>query len=808
MKKAYPLLTIFTLCWTLALGQQIQGRVTDIHNVPLQGATINIYRQDSGTPIESVSSDSTGRYIFEKLTVGIYYQVKSTMVGFEAWAKDSILIKQPTSLELHIAMEPSSSNLAEVTVTAERAYIEKRHDRTVVNPDIMLSSTGGTALEALEKSPGVLLDQSGNIRLSGKSGVSVYIDDRPTNLVGEQLREFLRTVPVAQIDRIELMTNPPANYDAAGSGGIIAIHTKRYRSKGIHGGVSLAYQQGKYGQTNNSADIAFNNFKWALSATTSFSTTDTYTDLDILRKFEGGQSLMSPIFSQDTWIRRKGTSLSGRLGADYFMDEKSTIGVNLNLRSSPLELKSLGESRFISSPENPDSILIANNIEERTFSNLGANLNYRYKKPESGQKLTIDLDFLNYRGNNEQLFDNSTYLPGGEATAFESQLGRVPNDIKIYSAKADFVHPFKETIRISSGLKTSSTFTDNDADFYRIFEDDMVVDLEKTNHFRFRESIHSAFTSIDGKYGKWSYQAGLRFEGTISSGHQLGNGMQPDSSFNRRHFDFFPTVYLQYRPSAESKHAISLNYGRRIDRPHYAWLNPFVTPFDKYTYYVGTPYLRPSFVNQTELSYNFQPLVDFTLAYAKVKDLMSETIRIEDGIYYSQQGNLGSLKTLSATLNVTYSPIEKVTLIGHTAIHHIHTKSAIFGQQLDTKGTFMLIRPALTYKPSEKWTFQVDGEYQGGQKFAQFSMKDRTRVNSAINFKMNAGCSFNLAINDIFHSDINAGEIGYLSGTYATFSTLRDSRTVNLSFRYRFTKGAKNDRQYQGGGAQSEQQRT
>src|SRR5690606_36063666 len=143
---------------------------------------------------------------------------------------------------------------------------------------------------------------------------------------------------------------------------------------------------------------------------------------------DGGQSLTSPIFSQDTWIRRKGISLSGRLGADYFMDEKSTIGVNLNLRSSPLELKSLGESRFMSSPENPDSILIANNKEERMFSNLGANLNYRYKNPESGQKLTIDLDFLNYRGNNEQLFDNSTHLPGGEAISFESQLGRVPND--------------------------------------------------------------------------------------------------------------------------------------------------------------------------------------------------------------------------------------------------------------------------------------------------------------------------------------------------------------------------------------------
>src|SRR5690606_27103565 len=287
-----------------------------------------------------------------------------------------------------------------------------------------------------------------------------------------------------------------------------------------------------------------------------------------------------------------------------------------------------------------------------------------------------------------------------------------------------YVHPLNKGFLITTGLKSSRTNTDNRSDFFGIIEGEKFPDLEKTNHFRFRESRHAAYLNTEGKLGKWNYQAGLRLEGTYSDGHQLGNASKPDSAFKRSHLDLFPTFFLQYKPSKESRHSASLNYGKRIDRPHYSWLNPFVTPFDKFTYYIGTPYLRPSFINQTELSYTFQPLVDFTLAYAKVKDLMSETIRIEDGVYYSQQGNLGSLKTFSATLNVTYSPIEKFTLIGHTAIHHIHTKSAIYGQQLDTKGTFMLIRPALTYKPSEKWTFQVDGEYQGGQKFAQFSMKE------------------------------------------------------------------------------------
>ncbi|WP_196940094.1 TonB-dependent receptor [Sphingobacterium pedocola] len=808
MKRAYTLFFLLFLRCVMGLGQQVCGRVTDIQGKPLQAATINIHWQDDKSHVGSVSSDSSGLFIFKDLAIDRFYRVRVSLIGFETWSKDSIGIGANSTVELDVLMVPKSSNLEEVSVTAERPYIEKRSDRTVITPDVMLTGIGGTAFEALEKSPGVQLDRSGNIRLSGKAGVSVYVDDRPAYLTGEELKGYLRSIPLAQIDRIELMTNPPSNYDAAGNGGIIVLHTKRYRSRGVHGGASLAYQQGRYGRTINSADIAINREKWAMAASSSLSTTNTYTDLDILREFGDGQVVMSPIFSQNTWIRRKGISIGGRLGTDYFLDESNTFGINLSLQSSPIVLESYVESWFMTSSEILDSILQANNREDRTFSNLGTNFNYRYKKPGSEQKLTVDLDYLVYNGNNEQYFDNTTYLSSGEPIALESQFGKVPNDIRIYSVKADLIHPVGNALRVSTGLKSSRTMTDNDADFYRILEEKLIVDLEKTNHFRFRESIHAAYVNMDGKYGNWNYQAGLRFEGTISGGHQLGNGSQPDSSFNRRNMDFFPTLYLQYRPSGESKHAVSMNYGRRVDRPHYAWLNPFVTPFDKYTYYIGTPYLKPSYIQQAELAYNFQPLLDLTLAYGKVSDLMSETIRIQDGVYYSQQDNLGLSTTMSATLNLSYVPLKGLTLNCHAAIHSINTKSEIFGQNMDTRGTYRLVRPTITYKLSERWSFQVDGEYQGSQKFAQFTMKERIRANTAINFKMNSICSFNLAITDLLHSDINAGDIGYLGGAYATFSTVRDTRFVNLSLRYRFTKGTKNDRNYQGGGAQSEQQRT
>lgn len=805
--KIYAFIFPLSFCSTLAQGQQIRGTLKDTAGQPLEAATVALYRQSDERQLASVGTDTAGRFHFKNLTAGLH-RLKISIIGYETLSKDSIEVRGSAITELPLVLNSAQGKFDEILVTAKRPYIEKRLDRTVINPDALLSNAGGTALEALEKSPGVQLEQNGNIRLSGKSGVSVYIDDRPTYLTGEELREYLRALPIAQIDRIELMTNPPANYDVVGSGGIIVIHTKRYRSKGMHGGASLAYQQGRYGQTVNSADFGLNRQKWALATSFSLTTTNTYTDLDIFRRFDSGTTTMSPIFSQDTWIKRKGKSFGGKIGTDYFMSNNSTLGININLRSSPLVLTSYGESRFMSSSNMQDSSLRANNREDRRFSNLGTNINYRYKRPDSEQKLTIDLDYLIYNGNNEQHFNNTTYQTNGVATVFEALVGKVPNKMRIYAAKTDYVHPLKKGLRISSGLKSSRTNTDNRADFFKVVDDKMISDLEKTNHFRFRESIHAAYLNMDGNSGQWNYQAGLRFEGTISQGHQLGNEAKPDSSFKRRHMDFFPTVFLQYKPSTESKHAASFNYGRRIDRPHYSWLNPFITPFDKYTYYTGTPYLRPSYIHQAELSYSFQPLFDMTLAYGRVSDLMSETIRIVNGVYYSQQGNLGSLTTKSATFNISYEPLAKLSVNCHAAIHSVHTKSELFGQQMDTKGTFILIRPTFTYKVSSKWIVQLDGEYQGSQKFAQFTVKERARANTAVNFKMNSTCSINLAINDLLHSDTNAGEIGYLADTYATYATVRDTRTVNLSFRYRFTKGAKNDRSYQGGGAQSEQQRT
>lgn len=779
----------------------------DADGKPLAAATIALYHAREPKPVQEISTDTIGRFHFKNVATG-FHQIRVSLVGFEDSRKDSIAIIGSDPLELVIRLVQTSNELEEVRITGKRPFVEQRLDRTIINPEALLSSTGGTAMDVLEKSPGVSLDQSGHVRLSGKSNTAVYIDNRPTYLTGEELQQYLRSLPATEIDRIELMTNPPSNYDVAGNGGIIVIHTKKSRSKGIHGGISLAYQQGKYGQTINSGDISINREKWAIGSSASLVTTNTFTDLHIYRKFDESMASVSPVFSQNTWIRRQGTSLAGRLNADYFVDTKSTLGVNVNMRSTPLLLRSEGESHFMGTSLTQDSSLSAINKEDRSFCHLGMNVNFRHKLPDTEQMFTIDLDYLRYIGDNDQGFTNTTYHPDGRPIYFERLVGYLPNQIHIYSAKADYTYPVREGLLLAAGVKSSRTSTNNVADFYHILEDIAVLDLEKTNHFRYREYIHAAYFNANGNKGKWAYQAGIRMEATNANGHQLGNDVQPDSTFRRHYLDFFPSLFVQYKFSPESKHSTKLNYGKRIDRPHYTWLNPFITPFDRYTYYVGNPYLKPAYIHQAELSYRYEPYLDVTFAYAKVNDLMTETIHLEDGVYYSQQGNLGSLTTKSINTNLSYNPVPALKMNLYAAVHETHTESAFFGDRLDSRGVFALIRPMISYNFLGKWTVQLDGEYQSKQVFAQFVVYDRGRINTAINYKLNAACSFNLAFNDLLYTNKNAGEIGYLSGTYATYSNLRDTRTASLSFRYRFSKGLKNERSYQGGGAQSEQQRT
>jgi outer membrane receptor for Fe3+-dicitrate len=218
---------------------------------------------------------------------------------------------------------------------------------------------------------------------------------------------------------------------------------------------------------------------------------------------------------------------------------------------------------------------------------------------------------------------NAAYFPDWSPKTTTNLLSNLPVSIDIYSAKMDYTQPLSKQMKLETGVKMSYVNTDNAANYFNIINGDPEVDYKKTNQFLYKENINAAYVNLNRQFKKFGIQAGLRFENTNYRGHQLGNPQKPDSSFKNTYNNLFPTAYLSY--NASKNHQFGLSFGRRIDRPAYQDLNPFLFFLDNYTYQAGNPYIRPQYTTNIELSHIFKGFLNTTINYSKTVDYMNET---------------------------------------------------------------------------------------------------------------------------------------------------------------------------------------
>lgn len=799
LKIAAFLAAWLSIASTFVNAQSISGKVTDSGQKPLDGASVYLM-QDSAL-VKTALADAGGTFSFNQLKPGKYYLI-ITMMGFASY-KSGLLKPDTTLLAL---MQPTGKQLKEVVITAQKQFVEQKIDRTVVNVDALISNAGSTAMDVLEKSPGVLVDQSGAISLKGKSGVKIFIDDKPTYLSGADLDNYLRSLSSATIDQIELMSNPPAKYDAAGNGGVINIRLKRSKAKGFNGGINLSYSQGYYGRTNNGLNFTYRDNKVNLFGNFSYNTGNGFSDLDINRHFFTDAGAPDYDFLQNSFIRRTSKSYNSKIGLDYYVSEKSTIGFVVNGLITPSDVNTINKSRFLNTGGNLDSTIVALNAQHRNFKNGSANVNYRHQYDKKGRELTFDVDYLRYQTNMGQSFDNTGYLPNGDISTHDLLTGNLPSNINIWSAKTDYTHPLNSGFKLETGLKSSYTKTDNIADYFVTQGGVTAPDYDKTNHFIYKEQISAGYLNINKDWKRISMQLGFRFENTISDGHQLGNVQKPDSTFKRNYNGIFPTAYIQYKLDSTGSHSINFNYGRRIDRPYYEDLNPFLSPLDKFTYYTGNPFLKPSYTDNLELSHTWKNITT-TLEYSNTKDDVNETIEIVNGIYYSRPGNLGRIINKGISIDASFDPAKWFNFHFYGRVVNIHTISQFYTGTLDTKGTYYFIRPVFQFKLPKDWTTQIDGGYQSKITNAQFIASARGKVNAAVTKKFSPSLSMSIVGNDLFYTFNNGGQINNLANVKANYLNRGDSRTVVLSLNYRFGKTIAGLRKHNTDGAESEKNR-
>lgn len=805
---------VFLLATLLLIGAaaqsqsgKITGNITNYTPTEMNGLVVTLLTAKDSAFNKSSFVDSTGYFEMEQLKNGTYLLYISA-VGFQKYYSNHIVIgTNQAQVQLpDILLQKDIQALGEVSVSSRKPFVEKKIDRTVINPDALIGNAGTNALEVLEKSPGILVDADGNISLKGKSGVLVIIDDKPTYLSAADLAGYLRSLPSGSIDVIEIMTNPPAKYDAAGNAGVINIRLKKNKAVGINGGFSLSYGQGRYMRTNNSFNLNYRINKINLFTNISVNENNTYQDLTINRYYYNNSGAYTSGFTQNTYFKRKFMGRNMNLGMDYYLTNKTTVGVVLAGFINPARISADNNAKVLDNNNNITGLIEATNPSNRKWENGSVNLNYNYKIA-AGEELSANIDYIRYKATQTQTLTNAVFTPDHVLQDRTVLYSSLPADLTIQTAKIDYSKRLKGGGNGGAGYKASFVNTDNIADFFDVENNVSTPNYDFSNRFQYKELINAAYLNYSKDWNRFSLQTGLRFEHTDIKGKQFDNPTKADSSFKRNYTSLFPTVYALYRFDSTNTHQLGFSFGRRIDRPNYQSMNPFTYPMDRYTYYAGNPFLEPTFSYNFELSHTYKNFLTTTLEYSITNNLINETNEQRGTIYYSRPGNFGKQIAYGISVNGTLPVTKWWTVQLYTELKNLTFDAEIYGQRLDEGRFYWYVGPTNQFTITKTLSAELAGSYQTRVLVTQFLTIPVWQMRAGLAQKIWKGKgTIKLNLSDMFYTNQPGGDIRNIANSKANWLSYLDSRVVSIAFGYRFNKG-KSLNARKTGGSDTEKQR-
>lgn len=771
---------------------RISGKILLEDRQPAAGALVSLIRTKGAALLKTAIVDSSGAFQMSAI-VRDSLLLQVSYLGYATYVSDAFLIDQERSehtVETLVLRKGADKTMQTITVVGKQPFVERKIDRTVINPDALISNAGGNALEVLEKAPGVQVDMNGNISLQGKPGVMVFIDDKPTYMSSADLANYLRSLPSASIGSIELMTNPPAKYDAAGNSGIINIKMKKNTVKGFNGGLSTSYGQGKYARTNNSVNLNYRVNKLNLFTNLSYNNNNSFQDLYIDRLYFKPDGTLGTSFNQNSYIRPSTNGLNGKFGFDYYLNKKTTFGAVVSGFINNTLSNTSNTATLTDDKQDLLSTVLATSVVDRTLKNGSVNLNMTHKIGNKGAELSANADYVAYNARTDQSLENLIYNPDGSFNNGTTLISDLPSTLDIWAGKIDYMKPVNNRGKFEAGVKSSYVSTTNIANFFDEVNDSLIVNNDFTNSFSYTENINAAYANFSYNTKKVSLQAGLRMENTNITGRQFGNAIQKDSAFSRHYTSLFPTLFVLYRLDSIAKNQLAFNLGRRINRPNYKDLNPFTYPLDLFTLYGGNPFLRPTFSQSLEVSHIYRNKYTTTISVSYAEDVINETIQQEGGIFYSRPGNFGRQWSYGINFNGNFNIKKWWMLQVYTELMHNRFNSDVYGEQLNNEGTYWYIGPVNQFTINNKWSAELSGTYTTSVNVGQFITVPVWTVRAGVSMKMmkNKG-ALKLNVNDIFYTNRPGGDIIAVANSSASWNSILDTRVATLTFTYRFSKG-------------------
>ncbi|MEH3112746.1 outer membrane beta-barrel protein [Pedobacter terrae] len=731
--------------------------------------------------VKTVTTNEEGKYVLVNFPAD-KFAVEVNAIGYQSIKEIYDNNAGKTSLNLSFSLEPDIKELESVVIAGRKLLIERHNDKIIMNVENSIVSTGNTALEVLAKMPGVTVNQDGLISIRGRSGANVLIDGKSTYLSAEQLATRLRSLNSNEIKTIELVTSPSAKYDAAGNAGQLNIRLKKSASYGTNGNVDLGFGYGKNPKSDAGISINHRNKNFNVFGSFANNNNKATENLDILRMVKGSDQNI--YFHQSNTQTRSTHNNNYKAGIDYFINDKNTLGFLTTGYFNNGNDVSNGLTAIGRSFAQIDSSIFSDNPAKNKYRNQAYNLNYKSVIDTSGQEFSIDLDYAKYHSEENTTYQNSFFDQNGlnykSPAIFRNA---TPSFIKIKAAKIDYVLPISAKTKLDAGLKSSWVSTDNDFQFENLIETDWKNDAGRSNRFIYDENINAAYATIKHEFKSTSVEIGLRTEQTTSK----GNSINDNKIVKRSYFDFFPSFNINQ--SLNPNHEIGFSYNRRIDRPDYKSLNPFVYFVDLYTFSRGNPFLDPQYTNAFQLVYNYKKTLNISLGYSITNYLIIDVLLpdYEKKTLYQTVQNLD--KQYAYDLTIGYpTTITKFWSMDNTltsTYNQIKTGNLGEGVYKRKKVNFMInSNHSFTLSPST--SAELSGEYASSQIYGTYAIKPYYGIDFGIKKSFfEKKLNVKLAANDVF--DTRKARISSaLSGLDYNLTQKQESRVYRLSLNYIF----------------------
>lgn len=738
---------------------QLKGFVQTPDKTPAEFAVITLLASADSSLVKGAIAETDGSYSIDAVSPGNYILTVS-LTGFgKYWYGPFEVTASTPEFKLPLITLVASTELEGVTINAVQPLYVQKPDMLIMNVENSPIKMSGTVYELIQKVPGVIADQNGNISLKGRSGVQIYIDGKPTYLGGDQLKQYLESMPAADVSRVEIITNPSAKYDAQGSAGILNIVTKIGTKQGFNGRIRVT---GGYGRTLKDGlgfSMNYGMPKANIYARYDFSNWNNLSYFDNERRinYAGEQNT----FKGASNSRSKPFSNTVTAGVDFTPNKKTSYGFQLrgNIYNSSNKLTDLTLVNTLIQ----DSVFTLDQTNKLNDDhlNLRGGFWFTHKLDSLGRELSISGDAVihDYDGNGNY---STRYLNNNGIEIALPYIQRHSGAMKmnIYVAQLDYVHPINNKYKVEAGVKSSYVQTDNSLVFDVYDANGWVKDTGRSNDFIYTEQIVAAYSQAYMEGEKVQLQLGLRYEHTISDGNSPTTGQQ----LMRNYGQLFPSLFVTH--ALNENNTITYSITRRINRPNYNDLNPFRYYLDRYSYRVGNPLLQPEIAWNADITHTFKEFVFTSVGGSHTIDAISEASDQNDSLLTSifTTTNLQTVDNVYASIS-SGIPIGDIWVAeGTVTFNWFQFQSTLFGGNLNLKTTMWNFNLQNTFNLPYDIKLQLSGTLSTPFEYGIYSIKTRGGVNAAVSksFLKNK-LSVSITANDIFVTNYPRVNVNYMN---------------------------------------------